>query len=191
MARDQKKLEIEHCLTMTFLFLRAGQRIDGLSISVSHDNLPRSMGMGLEHSIFLLVPEEAIIKAGGSRQQLDAAVAGGRVIRAMQGKLPMFFFPRREYSRESLVRQKLAASDLKIGDADGVVKTQEDLCKDFQWDPANFIPSSLGSIGQSSMAIPMLGNLEAAASSSSQASLIALPSPTSDGAITQRHRKEL
>ena len=126
----------------------------------------------------MFVPEEAILKAGGTQPLLEAAVRSGRVIKAMQGKLPMYFFPRREYSRESLVRQKLAAADKKVTDGDEIAKAQEDLFQDWQWDPSTLIPASLDSIGQG-IPTPML----AGPSSAVMAPPVSMATKTSAGSL--------
>ena len=76
----------------------------------------------------------------------------------------MYFFPRREFTKESLVTQSLGAQQQKSTDsAADFEKVEDDIFKDFQWDPSSIVPAGLESVAQMSM-------LTAPASSSSTTS---------------------
>ena len=125
----------------------------------------------------LSVPEEAIQKAGGSQQQLDIAIRCGRVVRAQVGQIWMYFFPRREYSKETLVKQSIGAEEVRGGDGEAFDKMEDNMFSEFQWDPESLVPSSLGSNGQINM-------LMVPTSSSSAAQSLPMTTPTEAGVFS-------
>ena len=66
----------------------------------------------------------------------------GRVMKTQVGKIWMYFFPRREYCKESLIKQSLGAEQAKSGEGE-FEKVEEALFKEFPWDPASLVPSGL------------------------------------------------
>ena len=108
-------------------------------------------------------------KCGGSAKQLEDAIKCGRVIKGMAGKLEMFFFPRRQYAREKLVKQGLLGIGEKqtddIQNLDLVAEAESD------WDPSTLVAQGLQDITLGGLALP---------SSSSQSLMpppLTMPSP--------------
>ena len=78
-------------------------------------------------------------KAGGPAA-LELAIKEGRVIKAKVNNMPMFWFPRWEYSKESLFRQKMKGLQDKHTDD---LASFDELAANkmgFEWEPANMIP---------------------------------------------------
>ena len=90
----------------------------------------------------------------------------------------MYFFPRREYSKETLVKQSIGAEEVKGGDGEAFDKMEDNLFSEFQWDPESLVPSSLGSNGQ----INML--MVPTCSSSSAAQSLPMPTPAEAGVFS-------
>ena len=85
---------------------------------------------------------------------LNQAVAAGRVIKSKVGGMPMFYFPRREYMRETLYKQALEGQKEKLGGDESFNKMQDDQWG-FSWDPASLVPACLDM--QEGKAEPFLG----------------------------------
>ena len=61
----------------------------------------------------------------------------------------MFFFPRKTFSKEIVMKQGMKTlEEKKPEDQQAVEKIQNDLLKDFHWDPTNLITAGLESIQQ-------------------------------------------
>ena len=93
--------------------------------------------------------QEAIIKAGGTQQLLDGAVRAGRVIRSGSGGMAMYYFPRKVFSKQTVVKQGMNSLEEKTPENnEAVEKMQNDLLRDFEWDPKELISAGLDSIQQ-------------------------------------------
>ena len=107
---------------------------------------PTKKGKTLESEGSLCL-EEALVKCGGSHKQLEEGLKAGRIIRGMAGKLEMFFFPRRQYAREKLVKQGLHSRADKgtddLASLDIVAENESD------WDPSTLLATGLGDVGLS------------------------------------------
>ena len=97
-----------------------------------------------------MFPEEACTKAGGMLQ-LEAGVKAGRIIFSKAGGMALYYFPSREFQRESVLRHRLTGDSSKQGDMTGLDMIQDG----YAWDPSNLIAEGLESAGHSMM--PMMG----------------------------------
>ena len=94
--------------------------------------------------------QEAIQKAGGTQALLDGAVRAGRVIKSGAGGMAMFYFPRRVYSKQTVLKSKLSVGEDKLPENDQAVeKFKDDIMQD-SWDPYNLVAAGMDSIGASS-----------------------------------------
>ena len=105
--------------------------------------------------------QEAVTKAGGMAA-LEQAIREGRVIKTMQNNMPMFWFPRFEFSKENLFRQKLRGEKQKGSLEDASFDTLADCKMGMDWEPASLISSALGSLPlsmpSSSPPLPLQGS---------------------------------
>ena len=87
------------------------------------------------------------MKVGGSQLALDQGIKAGRIIKSSVGGpsgMPLYFFPRREYTKESIFSQKVGGESGKgsasLGDLAEVAEDQ----LGFSWDPSGLIGSMDG-----------------------------------------------
>ena len=99
-------------------------------------------------------PKEAVQKAGG-HLELETGVRCGRIIRSTVNNMQLFFFPRYEYTKSQLYRQRLQAGITEEGGGLDEVSKIQDEQFGYNWDPTSLIPTSL--MG-SSQPIPGGGN---------------------------------
>ena len=83
------------------------------------------------------------MKAGGMAS-LEAGLAAGRIIRANHNGMQVFMFPRCEFSREKLFRQKLHGAKSKMLEDKGQIESLADENMGMEWEAANFITGALG-----------------------------------------------
>ena len=119
----------------------------------------------------MLCPEEAIGRCGGDRSLLEQGVKDGYIVKSCRGGMPMYYFPRYAYSRETLFTQKVLGEQGQPGgkesDLDLIVA---------DWNPASIIPEGLEKAGHG-MLVGALGG-----TSSSMAPL-ALPSSSASSGL--------
>ena len=68
--------------------------------------------------------------------------------------MTMFYFPRKVYSKATIVKQAMSTDEQRAPqDEHAVKKMNEELFKDFEWDPTSLIPGqlSIGDVPASSM----------------------------------------
>ena len=98
----------------------------------------------------MLPLQEAIGKCGGFRDALKEAIACGRVIQAKSGHLDIFYFPRREFAREKLVKQELVGTSTQEAEGLDVL----DKIDDADWEPGGLIADGLQELGFPGMPLP-------------------------------------
>ena len=87
--------------------------------------------------------EEAAVRAGGMAC-LEQGLAAGRIVRSKHNGMPVFLFPRCEYSREKLFRQKLKGSKAKMIDDKGEFEKLAEDSLGLDLEVSQFINGSLG-----------------------------------------------
>ena len=116
--------------------------------------------------------QEAIQKAGGTQAHLDGAVRAGRVIKSGIGGLAMFYFPRKVFSKQTILKNQITAGEDKVPDDENAVeKFKDEMMKD-DWDPYTLVAAGLDSLGQgNSMDATAMASLSPMASLGPTASL--------------------
>ena len=88
----------------------------------------------------LLALKEALARVGGSQVALDQGVRAGRIIRTQTpGSMPMFFFPRKEYSKDSVYKQMIGGGSEKASSNLADLNLVEPDKLGFHWDPKDIV----------------------------------------------------
>ena len=120
--------------------------------------------------------KEAVQKAG-SKQDLEIAIRDGRVVRSQNKGIATFFFPRWEYSREKVYKEKLRGTKKKQT-AEGDFNKLDEQNMGFEWGAEAHISSVFGKY-------PQKGPLSLPSPTAPSLSLGPLPltNPTSTSAL--------
>ena len=84
--------------------------------------------------------QEALARVGNSQLALDEGVGAGRIIKSQMpgGSMPMFFFPGREYSENSVYKQVVGGDSGKFVELSDLGKAADEQLG-FQWEPCKLL----------------------------------------------------
>ena len=117
--------------------------------------------------MFVGCPKEAVQRCG-SQAALEKAIEGKRVFKANVQGMVLYFFPRREFSRDQVFCQALDGSVDKGGDMEQFQAMNDDQMG-FEWEPQKLINNS-GLLNNSSLTSSLRGLM--GSSTSTQPSLV-------------------